>query len=117
MQGVVSPVHNQTDESILKPINCCRLTEVQAYDSGWGWERRWGTTIKFHMMLHIGIQARWLNPRLGWTYIDEDFMGLLKALGESCAPGTPAFKLVLKIVRKKERRCARYFQGSFLING
>ena len=39
-----------------------------------GWTRRWGITNKFHMMLHLGIQAGWLNPRPSWTYIDEDFI-------------------------------------------
>ena len=58
---------------------------------------RWGTMIKFHMALHIALQSRWTNPSLTWTYIDEDFMSIVKSVGESCAAGTPAHKIVPKV--------------------
>ena len=43
---------------------------------------------KHHYFIHIALQAAYLNPRLGWNYADEDFMSVLKAMGESCSAGT-----------------------------
>ena len=65
---------------------------------------RWGTTIKFHMALHLALQSRFTNPSLTWTYMDEDFMSIVKSVGESCAKGTPAHKIVPKV-------CERYLVG------
>ena len=62
--------------------------------------KRWGVTIKFHMALHIAIQSRWTNPSLTWTYVDEDFMGIVKGVGESCAAATSAHLLVPKLVQR-----------------
>ena len=66
--------------------------------------KRWGATIKFHMALHIALQSRFTNPALTWTYIDEDFMSIVKAVGESCTTATPAHKVVQKL-------CRRYLTG------
>lgn len=44
------------------------------------------------------------NPHLSWTYTDEDFMGLIKAVAEACAADTPSDSLVIKL-------CIRYHEG------
>jgi hypothetical protein len=32
-------------------------------------------TIKSHMLWHMARDSQFYNPRLGWTYNDEDFVG------------------------------------------
>ena len=31
-------------------------------------------TIKHHMLCHLAISAKYLHPRLGWCYMNEDYM-------------------------------------------
>ena len=81
----------------------CHYSSLEAWARSMGY-RRWGPIIKMHYAMHIAIQARVTNPRFGWTYMDEDFMGLLKQIAESCAKGTPAQGMVLKL-------CERYVRG------
>ena len=61
---------------------------------------RWGVTIKFHMALHIALQSRYTNPTLTWTYMDEDFMSIVKEVGEACTHGTPGHLLVPKVLKR-----------------
>ena len=73
----------------------------------WAAERRllrWGVTIKFHMALHIALQSRYTNPALTWTYIDEDFMSIVKTVGEACTKGIATHQVVPKM-------CRRYLTG------
>ena len=53
-----------------------------------------------HYALHIALQSRHSNPRTATTYVDEDFMHLVKLVGEACAAGTPAQQMGLKLVEK-----------------
>ena len=36
---------------------------------------------KFHHLWHLGQQALYTNPRIGWTYSNEDWMGLIQRVG------------------------------------
>ena len=45
---------------------------------------------KFHYMWHIGEQAVYLNPRVVWVYSNEDWVGRLALIGESCRYRLPA---------------------------
>ena len=40
---------------------------------------RWHEVPKFNYFQHIAILSRFMNPRLGWCYPDEDFMRIIKA--------------------------------------
>ena len=60
----------------------------------------WHQVPTFHFFMHIALASRVSNPRLSWTYNDEAFMGILKAIGESCIAGTPAHLVALKIAEK-----------------
>ena len=60
----------------------------------------WKEVPKFHFCQHIADQAALQNPRYAWTYSDEDFMGIMKRISESCLDGTMAHKVVPKVVRK-----------------
>eukprot|EP00974_Lingulodinium_polyedra_P016608 1610798-Lingulodinium_polyedra.AAC.1 len=41
----------------------------------------------FHYPWHIGHVCRWYNPRAGWTYVDEDFMGRIADLASKSVFG------------------------------
>ena len=52
----------------------------------------YSVTIKSHYLWHIGQDAKWYNPRLGWCYADEDFVGKIAALGRSVTRATTSVK-------------------------
>ena len=53
-----------------------------------GQTHMWHETITFHALLHIALQAALINPRIGWCYMDEHFMRVLKLIAEACMLGT-----------------------------
>ena len=65
-------------------------------------------TIKSHMLLHIAINARYLNPRLAWCYTGEDMMKIIKKVIGNAQKGTPPRLVVAKVMR-------RYCKGMGLI--
>ena len=40
-------------------------------------------TLKSHDFLHIALQAKYINPRIGWCYTGEDMMAKAKAIAQS----------------------------------
>ena len=46
-------------------------------------------TIKAHYLMHIALQAHFINPRLAWCYGGEDFMGIFKKIIACSQRGTP----------------------------
>ena len=61
---------------------------------------RWQELPKFHGMQHISLHACYQNPRWGWVYLDEDWMGLIKDICQSCMNGTASHKVVPKLLKK-----------------
>ena len=61
-------------------------------------------TVKFHYLAHAALQAKHLNPRLGWCYAGEDYMAKIKRVAASCLRGTPAHLVSGKMA-------AKYVQG------
>ena len=57
-------------------------------------------TIKFHYLLHIGLDCTEINPRVGWCYGGEDMMRIVKIVVQSCARGTAPQALVGKVGKK-----------------
>ena len=57
-------------------------------------------TPKFHYSSHLTAQSFYLNPRKTWTYKNEDFVGTVAAVAASCAFGTRAPALSLKVADK-----------------
>ena len=49
---------------------------------------RWQEIPKHHVLQHIALQGAHQNPRWGWTYVDEDWMGLIQDISQSCLSGT-----------------------------
>lgn len=56
----------------------------------------WNATPKLHWYDHLAERAMFLNPRVGSTFLDEDFMGRLKVLVHSCSFGVAAHEAPLK---------------------
>ena len=57
-------------------------------------------TIKSHYLLHCGLQARYLNPRLSWCYAGEDMMSKMKDLCSTCLRGNAARQATVKALAK-----------------
>ena len=69
-----------------------RLASVAADDN----VRAWKMTAKFHLMQHILEDQCWSNPRLAWTYADEDLQRILKEVALSCHPSTTTYMVLFK---------------------
>ena len=60
--------------------------------------KMWKMNPKLHLFDHLcDYQAgEGLNPRSFWTYVDEDLVGLLVEVAESCHPVTTAPSALFK---------------------
>ncbi len=72
-------------------------------------------TIKFHALLHLGLIAAHINPRLGWCYAGEDFMHRVKQIVQSSQSGTAPPVVVPKVMKTTCRDwasiCCQMFGG------
>ena len=57
-------------------------------------------TIKNHYTLHIAEMAAYINPRIGWCYQGEDFVGTLTKLIATCIKSLPPHLVVNKAMQK-----------------
>ena len=57
-------------------------------------------TIKSHYLWHMPQDARWYSPRLGWTYLDEDFVGRVAALCRSVTRSVANVQRPRKLLNK-----------------
>ena len=69
--------------------------------------KQWSQVPKFHFAEHLAAQGRFLNPKLFWTYMSEDFVGKVARLGQALLKGTARHKVSLKVI--KSYRMAWYF--------
>ena len=58
--------------------------------------RMWKMSPKFHLQQHICEHQSWVNPRVAWTYADEDLQRLLKGVATSCHPLNTAHMVLHK---------------------
>ena len=60
--------------------------------------KMWKMTPKLHMFEHLTeLQCLiWGNPRFWWTYSDEDLVGYMVEVAESCHPSTLALSILFK---------------------
>ena len=56
--------------------------------------------FKFHTFFHLVQNARFLNPKCHWTFMDEDFVGRISKLTHSISMGVKATKLSMKVPPK-----------------
>ena len=66
--------------------------------------RLFNTTIKFHILLHLAKQSRFLHPSKGWCYGGESFLKFVRNIVQRCALATK-----LHNVGNKSLEC--YVQG------
>ena len=73
-------------------------------------ERRllWNVLPKHHALWHFARQAAFLHPRRGACYQDEDFMGRVKGVVQSCTAATPLHQIPNALLKKY--RWGMYFQ-------
>ena len=67
---------------------------------------------KLHHFWHLGQRSLFLSPRRGATFIDEDFVKLMKQITARCVAGTPLHKVGLAMMEKY--RWALHFEHSKL---
>ncbi len=48
----------------------------------------WHLISKHHSLRHLSDEAKWLSPRVGLAYANEDFMQVTSGIGNSCRHGT-----------------------------
>jgi len=88
----------QFRESCSSALQHYNVLSSRASEFGRGMS--WHQVPKFHVMEHIAVQASFQNPRWSWTYVDEDFMGILKDIVESCSVATPWDEVMAKTIQK-----------------
>ena len=73
------------------------------------WLNNWATECGFlcfgmlpkcHYAKHLAEEAKYLHPRLSWTYRAEDFIGKISFMAGSCVHGTRGTKLAKKVLLK-----------------
>ena len=79
---------------------CARHFRVLARTATAEGKLRWQLTVKMHVFLHLVDQAKYLNPRYGWTYQYENFVQKMLRVSRACAAGTPPHKTGLSIMNK-----------------
>ena len=60
--------------------------------------RQFSQVPKFHFLEHLASQGKFLNPKIFWTYMSEDFVGKVCRMGLSMLAGTAREKVALKII-------------------
>lgn len=79
-------------------------------------QKLYNVTFKSHHFWHMAYMARWVNPRSGWCYPEERFVGLLARVVKSVVMGGGASALGAtlpvkwrELMRHRQRRLARIF--------
>ena len=74
----------------------CALARL-AIDAG---KKMWNVTTKFHYWWHAAYFCKYANPRKGWAFKDEDFVGRLARIGHACIFGTSSAQVSTPLVFK-----------------
>eukprot|EP00969_Alexandrium_andersonii_P148006 6543020-Alexandrium_andersonii.AAC.1 len=60
----------------------------------------WKLVTKHHYFEHIAMAARFLNPRVGWTYQYENMVQKVLRVAKACANGTPPHRIGVPLMHK-----------------
>ena len=63
----------------------------------------WNITTKFLFFWHLAAHCQYYNPREGWTYKDEDFVGRIALVARSVARGLGPLRLGPSLLYKYRR--------------
>ena len=74
-------------------------------------QKLYNVTFKSHHFWHMAFMARWVNPRSGWCYAEERFVGMLARVVKSvvCGGGVLALGKTLpvkwcELMKHRQRR-------------
>jgi hypothetical protein len=56
------------------------------------------TVPKNHYLAHIALAAKYINPRLAWCYMGEDFMQKIRRIAGGCMRGNDGIKAGAKLM-------------------
>ena len=87
----------------------CKLYAEMAQKAHVAHMKAWKGTPKLHLFQHLceWQAAEWGNPRMYWTYGDEDFVGQMIKTATSCHPQTVHVVAMLKwLIRYYEQEVA-----------
>ena len=68
-------------------------------------EWRWNVVPKMHMLWHWSRQCQYIHPRDTGTYMDEDFVGIIKEICRACTGGMAIPRLPGTVMRKYAQGC------------
>jgi hypothetical protein len=57
-------------------------------------------TVKFHYLMHIGLLAQFVNPRISWCFQGEDMMQVVRRIVQACSNGTTPQAVCHKVFRR-----------------
>lgn len=63
---------------------------------------------KFHMLWHMALDFKYLNPRLTWTFKTESYVGEVSRLAHSCCFAVPRARVTAPMC--KQYRCLTHFK-------
>lgn len=103
MKNIEGPVMTEAEASdiqscVYRMLMCYSALNSISVSRGL---KRWGATPKFHYLCHLADMCSYSAPRANWTYMDEDFMGIMRTLVQACCTGGAAYVDVqLKTAKK-----------------
>ena len=60
----------------------------------------WACTFKFHWWVHLAATCKHNNPRTGWVFADEDWVGKIATIAHSSSYGRGDTRLTSQLVQK-----------------
>ena len=88
---------NEIDQTMVQFLLECTWLEAWAEKEA---RKLFHIVPKHHMARHLGFQTHWLNPRWGWTYKAESWVGKLSHQAHSCLPGCRTTRVTQPLVEK-----------------
>ena len=91
---------DQATEALSVTRNCllayCALSRMALNEK----RKLWSLTPKLHYWFHISNFCKFYNPRKGWAFKDEDFVGRIARIGHSCIFGISHIHVSAPLVTK-----------------
>ena len=78
----------------------CVYVQNQIIVHNHGGDRLFNLTFKHHQVLHCAHNAKYINPRLTWCFMGEDFMKLTKKVAGPSTKGTKHKDVHKKVLRR-----------------
>ena len=60
----------------------------------------WGEVPKMHFYYHLAQQGKFMNPKMFWTYMSEDFVGKMSKLAHSLLHSNKIWNVSRKVAEK-----------------